>query len=75
MLGHKVESWACYRRIEKPVDWRDEVKNYLDSVCDENDDDFSGMTVSSTDWEFLFNPDDDEFLEMCRVALRANGEL
>lgn len=63
------------RRIEKPVDWRDEVKSYLDSVCDEIDDDFSGMTVSSTNWEFLFNPGDDDFLEMCRIALRANGEL
>lgn len=69
---------SVYKRIEKPVDWRKEVESYLESACqNETDefDEFDGMIVSSTDWMCSYNPTDDEFLEMCRVALRATGEL
>lgn len=68
---------SVYKRIEKPVDWVLEVESYLKSVCqnEAEDDEFDGMIVSSTDWMYSYNPTDDEFLEMCRVVLRATGEL
>lgn len=59
-----------YRRIEKPVDWRDVTSKWV-------------QKNQSVNIEFLSNAvmyyhgsvSNDNFLEMCRVALRANGEL
>lgn len=76
-LMEKLLSEPIYRRIEKPVDWREEIEAYLESACeDENENsNFNGMIVSSDDWAYTYYPTNEQFLEMCRVALRATGEL
>lgn len=53
-----------YRRIEKEVDWRDETANYL-----------SGKALLMSGADYLIWENGDAFLEMCRIALRATGEL
>lgn len=74
-LVGNFQSNNLYRRIEKPVDWKFEVRSYLNSMQKDDDEDSVGMVVYSDDWLYKFRPNDDEFLEMCRVALHANGEL
>lgn len=66
-----------YRRIEKPVDWQNAVVDYIyGNYNPTNHDALSESLVtaigSGVDFKYLTQ---DEFLEMCRIALRANGEL
>lgn len=63
-----------YHKVEKEIDWRDDIKSYFESSSKEAGD-FEGMEVTNTSWRFRYNPSDEEFLEMCRIALRATGEL
>lgn len=68
---------SLYRRIEKTVDWQDEVIDYIfgkyQPVSNEElSDELLGAIKGGLDFDCLTK---DEFLEMCRVALRANGEL
>lgn len=63
--------------IEKPVDWQSDVVDYIyGNYNPTNHDTLSESLVtaisSGIDFKYLTQ---DEFLEMCRVALRANGEL
>jgi hypothetical protein len=51
-----------YRRIEKPVDWRELTIEFADKCG------FYGIGAITLHHS-------DRFLEMCRIALRANGEL
>lgn len=51
-----------YRRIEKPVDWRNLTIEFADKCG------FYGIGAITLHHS-------DRFLEMCRIALRANGEL
>lgn len=59
-----------YRKVEKEIDWREEVMEYLYS------NDYHLSKITDGDWiEINQNFKNEEFLELCRVALRANGEL
>ena len=56
---------SLYRKVEKEIDWRDEVYNKFQS---------SGYHWSTQIGEVI-NDESDCFLDLCRVALRATGEL
>lgn len=56
-----------YRKVEKEIDWRDEVVHAYPSI------DFKD--IDSDGYRNLGSWRPDKFLELCRVALRANGEL
>lgn len=67
---HFLNNCALYRKIEKEIDWRDEVMKYL------FENDYHNSRIETNDWvEIKQSFKNDEFLEMCRVALRANGEI
>lgn len=53
-----------YIKVEKEIDWREEVHNKLQS-------DYHWSTPIAE----IINDESDCFLELCRVALRATGEL
>lgn len=57
-----------YRLVERSSDWRDDVSDFIDKCKNE-----SGSFGASRHGSKSIS--DDDFLEMCRVALRANGEL
>ena len=61
-LMEKLLSEPVYRRIEKPVDWKQEVLAFAHQYG------FFGVSD-------IVGRNDSRFLEMCRVALRATGEL
>lgn len=67
-VANRLNAGKCefYRRIEKEVDWRDEVNSFINSM-----EEFEGIGIHC----LLNDAHGDLFLEMCRVALRANGEL
>ena len=75
-LAQALHGGFCFRKVEKEIDWRDEVKSYIESTCSESLRlDGDSFTISHPELDFIYEPGDDEFLELCRVALRANGEL
>lgn len=75
-LGACCQVGNVFRKVGKEIDWRDEVKSYLESTCSESLRlDGDSFTISHPELDFIYEPGDDEFLELCRVALRANGEL
>lgn len=55
-----------YLKVEKEIDWRDESHGYLANK--------TGFHWSAPIAEVI-NDESDCFLELCRVALRANGEV
>lgn len=59
-----------HRKVEKEIDWREEVRSFLKkpSVDGKFSIDKHCITIDCTFSE-------SEFLELCRVALRANGEI
>ena len=59
-----LNGFDFYCRVEKEIDWRDEVHNKLQS-------DYHWSTPIAE----IINDESDCFLELCRVALRATGEL
>ena len=61
---------ALYRKVEKEIDWREEVSNFVD-------DKYSYITIyeNGAADALLAASSNINFLELCRVALRANGEL
>ena len=61
---------SLYRKVEKEIDWREEVSNFVD-------DKYSYITIyenGAVD-ALLAASSNINFLELCRVALRANGEI
>lgn len=56
-----------YRKVEKEIDWQDEVVHAYPSI------DFKDL--DSDGYRNLGSWRPDKFLELCRVALRANGEI
>lgn len=70
-LTYIANNWVSglYREVEKEIDWRDEVSDFLTNNnipyrC-------NGHQYIKTISDYT----DEQFLEMCRVALRATGEL
>ena len=55
-----------YRKVEKDIDWRDEVHECLSGI---------GYHWATPIAEVINDDESDYFLELCRVALRANGEI
>lgn len=88
--GHEIYKWSgycfednCgraitiggnfYRKVEKQINWREEVAAYVNSK-------FTGNALGVSDNGKIITIKhsamrDQSFLEMCRVALRATGEL
>lgn len=69
-LAACFDTGTLYRRVEKEIDWRDEVKAMVDDehsyiLIDDN-----GIVNSLISPKSKVN-----FLELCRVVLRANGEI
>lgn len=60
---------GIYRKVEKEIDWRDEVSDFV----------INNNIIYSCNGNkhiiALAEYTDEQFLEMCRVALRATGEL
>lgn len=57
-----------FKRVEKEIDWRVDVDNYFLKT--------KYLGIDCTIEEAITRSDYcDEFLELCRVALRANGEI
>ncbi|UTQ79868.1 hypothetical protein vBVnaSL3_45 [Vibrio phage vB_VnaS-L3] len=54
------------RKIEKEIDWREDVFSFTKSI---------NGKVSFADGFSVSKMSEEQFLELCRVALRANGEL
>lgn len=72
--NHILLNYKFYRKVEKQIDWRKEVCNYVNSLPDTHG---TKLTlVNNNVLKFKANIlSEKEFLEMCRVALRATGEL
>lgn len=64
-----------YRRIEKPVDWREEVVKYLEEEMPCHDLDRPYVKFDDVGVTIDGGMKNEFYLEMCRVALRATGEL
>lgn len=60
-----------YRRIEKPVDWREELISFLISPSKDTSPKLEEIGINTS----IGSMRENDFLEMCRVALRATGEL
>lgn len=69
-LSQALNNGCCYRKVEKEIDWREDVSNFVD-------DKYSYITIHENGEvdALLASPSNINFLELCRVALRANGEL
>lgn len=65
-LAQALHGGFCFRKVEKEIDWRDESHRYLANK--------TGFHWSTPIAEVI-NDESDCFLELCRVALRANGEI
>lgn len=65
-LSQALHRGYCYRLVEKEIDWRDESHGYLANK--------TGFHWSTPIAEVI-NDESDCFLELCRVTLRANGEI
>lgn len=63
-----------YRLVEKPVDWQKSLLDFLytQPVGEEALEEQLASELSNMPWKHTSTED---FLEMCRVALRATGEL
>ena len=59
-----------YRKVEKEIDWKKEVKDFCG-------DKYSYLHINDDGHVNCLLPYDSDidFLELCRVALRANGEI
>lgn len=65
-----------YRKVEKEIDWREEVCNYVNSLPQTYEPKLTLRVMNKSLLDFKSNTlSEKEFLEMCRVALRATGEL
>ena len=79
-LGACCQVGNVFRKVEKEIDWRDEVREFLES-CKQisNSSQLESFTYkggcSDKNVQIENELHDNEFLELCRVALRANGEL
>lgn len=65
LLDHK----QCYRKIEKEIDWRDGIYEWQHTKK------IGIYTPLDFTVAHLISAHPDKFLELCRVALRANGEI
>lgn len=65
-LAQSLHCGYCFRKVEKEIDWRDESHGYLAAKTG-----FHWLTPIAE----VINDESDCFLELCRVALRANGEI
>ena len=63
-----LNGFDFYRKVEKEIDWRDEVESNLDFI----DFDKGCKSIYLRTWPPI---KEQQFLEMCRVTLRATGEL
>lgn len=77
-LVKEIQGMGVYRLVEKVIDWREDVVGYLSNL------DFCEIDLSKTlpltvahqlDGMVWNNVTEREFLELCRVALRANVEI
>lgn len=62
-------SCGLYRKVEKEIDWRDDVYEWQHTAK------VGIYTPLDFTVAHLISVHPDKFLELCRVALRANGEL
>lgn len=67
-LGGSCQVGTIYRKVEKEIDWRDEVCDHFGD-CQWFD---GGTSIGNA---IMSEHASGEFLELCRVALRANGEI
>lgn len=73
-FAHGFMHNRIYRRIEKPVDWQNSVVEFMKG-CPVDGSQMNQELIDELNADRWDNMTDSDFLEMCRVALRANGEL
>lgn len=64
-----------HRKVEKEIDWHSELDSYLNKPSDDGFEKELPTRVRITLNDIEFHLTDSEYLESCRVVLRANGEL
>lgn len=74
LLGN-IQADNLYRRVEKEIDWHSELDSYLNKPSDDGFEKELPTRVCITLNDIEFHLTGSEYLESCRVALRANGEL
>lgn len=70
-LAQSLHGGYCFRKVEKQLDWCDECMNYFKCCPHLCEDDKIINIISGNDSAFA----EGQFLELCRTALRARGEL
>lgn len=79
-LSQALNCGCCYRKVKKEIDWRESVREFLES-CKQisNSSQLESFTYkggcSDRNVQIENELHDNEFLELCRVTLRALGEL
>ena len=68
-LAQALHGGYCYRLVEKEIDWRDDVYEWQHTAK------VGIYTPLDFTVAHLISAHPGKFLELCRVALRANGEL
>lgn len=72
-LSQDLHRGCCYRLVEKEIDWQDEVVRFMEGepkIGKQMKPEL--LRELNIEWDHMT---DGDFLEMCRVALRANGEI
>lgn len=71
-LAQALHQSCCYRRIETPITWKEELYDYLDSSCEMSDDFDDSFTIEIEGRPLEFNLNDDEFVDMCKLVASLN---
>ena len=72
-LAQALHQSCCYRRIETPMTWKEELYDYLDSSCEMSDDFDGSFTIEIEGRPLEFNLNDDEFVDMCKLVASLNS--
>jgi hypothetical protein len=80
LYGFQCDNWYIVRKKEVVIDWVEEVCNYVNKLPETYGIKLKDATNTGNyrDRYISFDKNTlkgDEFLEMCRIALRATGEL
>jgi hypothetical protein len=72
-LHFNTNGCFVYRKVVKVIDWKEEVLKYTNNFVNNNPLDTARIRTFSVD--DLVNMYPERFLEICRITLRATGEL
>ena len=69
---NKLYQYKIYRRIEKPVDWRDELNDYINDVSDRNE--MSPPKSEMIGIKMKVSMTYDQWCDFARIILEQEGE-